>query len=271
MTLRSSGGLSQLNFEKQNKVEVAIMRLKEFEPPEGYYLAFSGGKDSVVIHDLAVRANIKFELHYHVTGIDPPELVQFIRRYYPHAIHDMPRMSLFKALGNPHGFPTRQHRWCCELLKETHGHGRIITGIRWQESPGKRGKRRLFEVCKTDTTKFYLSPIIDWTSKDIWTYLREFRLPYCYLYDFGSSGQYKGDGHFKRLGCVLCPMVTARQTRMQLAQWPKLAEAWHRAFQRFYALGWDSVKRWEDAEAMWQWWLSRKGESKVDNCQGRFV
>ena len=36
-------------FEKRDKVELAIMRLREFEPPEGYYLAFSGGKDSQCI------------------------------------------------------------------------------------------------------------------------------------------------------------------------------------------------------------------------------
>ena len=27
-------------------VEVAIKRIQAFEPPEGYFLAFSGGKDS---------------------------------------------------------------------------------------------------------------------------------------------------------------------------------------------------------------------------------
>lgn len=32
----------------QNKVRKSIERLKAFEPEEGYYLAFSGGKDSVV-------------------------------------------------------------------------------------------------------------------------------------------------------------------------------------------------------------------------------
>ncbi len=49
-------GLQQLNFEGKNKVETAISLLKEFEPSEGYYLAFSGGKDSVVVYDLAIKA-----------------------------------------------------------------------------------------------------------------------------------------------------------------------------------------------------------------------
>lgn len=30
----------------RDKVQIAIDRLKAFEPPEGYYVAFSGGKDS---------------------------------------------------------------------------------------------------------------------------------------------------------------------------------------------------------------------------------
>lgn len=34
--------------ELKSKVEKSIERLKAFEPKEGYYLAFSGGKDSVV-------------------------------------------------------------------------------------------------------------------------------------------------------------------------------------------------------------------------------
>ena len=33
----------------KDKVKIAIERLKSFEPPEGYYLAFSGGKDSTPI------------------------------------------------------------------------------------------------------------------------------------------------------------------------------------------------------------------------------
>lgn len=36
--------LTQLNFDGKNMVEIAIERLQAFVPPEGYYLAFSGGK-----------------------------------------------------------------------------------------------------------------------------------------------------------------------------------------------------------------------------------
>ena len=56
-----------------DKVQVAIDRIKTFEPPEGYYVAFSGGKDSVVILDLVKRSGVKFDAHYNITGIDAPE------------------------------------------------------------------------------------------------------------------------------------------------------------------------------------------------------
>lgn len=44
-------------------VHMAIDRLKAFEPKEGYWLAYSGGKDSIVIKRLAEMAGVKFEAH----------------------------------------------------------------------------------------------------------------------------------------------------------------------------------------------------------------
>ena len=72
--------ISQLNILGQDKVQVAIQRLRTFEPTEGYYVAFSGGKDSQAIYHLCKEAGVKFDAHYNITGIDPPELVYFIRK-----------------------------------------------------------------------------------------------------------------------------------------------------------------------------------------------
>lgn len=251
-------GLAQLNFVGLNRVEVAIARLKEFEPLEGYYLAFSGGKDSIVIYDLTIKAGIKFDAHYSQGGIDPPELVQFIRKQYLQVIFDRPEMSIWKGV-MIHGMPRRQSRWCCELIKEQHGGGRyVLTGIRWQESSRRRA-RRMVEVCRTDKTKIFVHPIIDWTTQDVWEYIKGNNLPYCSLYDEG----------FKRLGCVLCPMQTAKQTQIELQRFSKLAEAWKRACYRYWdnAVAHPSVKRWTTPEDMWQWWISRKSEPKVNDAQ----
>ena len=57
--------IHQLNMQGKDKVQVAIDRFKTFEPPEGYYLAFSGGKDSVVIKALADMAGVKYDAHFH--------------------------------------------------------------------------------------------------------------------------------------------------------------------------------------------------------------
>ena len=51
-------------FGRRDKVQVAIDRLRAFEPTEGYYLAFSGGKDSQAVYHLCREAGVKFDAHY---------------------------------------------------------------------------------------------------------------------------------------------------------------------------------------------------------------
>lgn len=104
----------QLNFDGKPKDQVAIERIRQFCPPEGYYLAFSGGKDSVVLHDLSVRAEVKYDGHYHLTGADPPELVQFIRHNYPMVEWTRPERSIWRLIVESRGLPRRQSRWSCE-------------------------------------------------------------------------------------------------------------------------------------------------------------
>ena len=76
-----------------NKVKKSIERLKAFEPPEGYYLAFSGGKDSVVCKALLEMAGCKNDATYRVTSVDPPELVRFIKEQHPDVKREVPRYS----------------------------------------------------------------------------------------------------------------------------------------------------------------------------------
>jgi len=67
-----------INEMLKNKVEIAIKAIQhysEFAGEQGYYLAFSGGKDSIVIKKLALESGVKFDSWYNNTTIDPPELV----------------------------------------------------------------------------------------------------------------------------------------------------------------------------------------------------
>ena len=180
-----------------DKVANAIRLIRDFEPSEGYYVAFSGGKDSVVILDLVKRSGVKFDAHYNITGIDPPELFYFIRDNFPEVQRHRPETTIWKLIVKKMMLPTRMVRYCCEYLKERGGAGRrVVTGVRKAESV-KRSKRKDVEECFKDKHKVYINPIIDWSDQDVWEYIKTNNLKYCHLYDEG----------FKRLGCIGCPMI----------------------------------------------------------------
>jgi len=136
--------LGQLNLAGKDRVQVAIERLKTFEPPEGYYLAFSGGKDSICIKHLADLAEVKYDAHYNVTSVDPPELVYFIRENHPDVSMDRPldkdgkQYTMWNLIVKHLMPPTRVIRYCCKYLKETSGYGRFtMTGVRRAESAAR--------------------------------------------------------------------------------------------------------------------------------------
>ena len=107
--------------EIEDKIQAAINRIKYFEPPEGYYVAFSGGKDSIVVLDLVKRSGVKYDAHYNLTTVDPPELVYFIRENYPDVIIDKPELTMWKLIIKRLGPPNRWMRYCCRDLKERGG------------------------------------------------------------------------------------------------------------------------------------------------------
>ena len=109
---------------------------------KGFYLAFSGGKDSQALYHLAKLANVSFEAHYALTTLDPPELVHFIRENYPDVIIDRPELTFSRLCIKKKALPTQKIRFCCAVLKETKGEGTVtLTGVRKQES-SRRAKRR---------------------------------------------------------------------------------------------------------------------------------
>ena len=59
----------------------AIDWIKMYEPEDGYYLAYSGGKDSDTIKILATVAGVKFEAVHNLTTVDAPETVQYVKSH----------------------------------------------------------------------------------------------------------------------------------------------------------------------------------------------
>jgi len=236
------------NLFGDSPVSLAIERLRQYEPEEGYYLAFSGGKDSVCIKQLAIDAGVAFDAHYSLTTIDPPELVRFIRAHHPDVHIERPARPFLSRLREK-GFPTRRSRWCCAEYKELHGHGRlVVTGVRAAEST-RRAKRGITEMA-SDGRKDMLNPIIDWSDSDVWDFIRERNLPYCSLYDEG----------FSRVGCLFCPNAKPIHRQMAAIRYPRYRERFRRAFVALYdnrkAAGVSSVDRWESGDAMFRWWIS---------------
>ena len=139
--------LGQLSINGLDKVETAIKRLQTYEPPEGYYLCFSGGKDSVTIKALADMAVVKYDAHYSVTSIDPPELVQFVKTFpdvelvFP-KYKDGSVVTMWNLIPKKKMPPTRIARYCCEYFKEQHGRDRFtVMGVRWAESSKRQQNR----------------------------------------------------------------------------------------------------------------------------------
>ena len=217
--------VEQTLFGVVDKVQVAINRIRQFEPPEGYYVAFSGGKDSCVVKDLVKRAGVKAEFHFN-RSMEPPEVIYYIREHHKDVITHFPKHTMWQLIEKNGMPPTRLIRFCCREMKENDETARgrfVVLGVRWDESTKRKG-RRMVETCYNDPQKRYLLPIVDWTSKDVWEYIHNNNLPYCSLYDEG----------WQRVGCVMCPMKNSEGMKADAERWPKYAEAYQRACEKAY-------------------------------------
>lgn len=259
------------------KIEIAIKLLQSWQSKAfemnvaGYWLAFSGGKDSTVIYDLAKRAGVAFHPAYSVTTIDPPELVRHIKRHYPDVEFVRQPQSMMARLGvRSLGPPTRLARWCCQEYKEQGGRGWVkVIGVRAAESPRRAATWKT--VVPNRKSGMIVCPILYWTDKDVWAYHKLRDLPYCELYDQG----------FNRLGCVGCPMAGPAKVAEEFARWPGIARNWERAVKAFWER-WHDVPRndgaarytagFANAEEFWQWWLSgARKNSAGKGCQMEFI
>lgn len=239
--------------------------------------------------ELFKRSGIPFEVHNSHTTVDAPQTVYHIRKKF----HDMElagiKCNIDKPMYNGKSVtmwslipqkkmpPWRRMRYCCSVLKETGCANRFIaTGVRWDESEGRKErkayeaitdkkenstkvsdeimlmndnseKRKLVEHCQLKA-KSAVNPIIDWKHRDIWDYIHSENIAYNPLYDCG----------YKRVGCIGCPMAGKNRWN-EFADFPTYQRAYIRAFEKMLEVmrndGTGRKPKWRTGYDVFLWWM----------------
>lgn len=263
------------------------LSLKHYGKP--LVCTYSGGKDSDVMLELFRRGGIPFEVHNSHTTADAPQTVRHIRNVFKSLKEkgikceiEMPKykgkhITMWKLIPLKLMPPTRQVRYCCQVLKETGCANRYIaTGVRWAESRQRKEReefekigatkatkekftsvmlmndndanRRMNELCM-QKNKMVVNPIIDWKDSDIWEFVNSEHIETCDLYKCG----------YDRVGCIGCPMAGKKRYK-EFADFPKYRQSYIRAFERML----DARKekgletQWKTGEDVLRWWMDNE-------------
>lgn len=177
--------------DTQKKVDCSIRLLQSAQAGyDGIFeLAYSGGKDSDVILQLAKEAGIRYRAIYKNTTIDYPGTLRHVKEMGAEII--MPKMKFFDIVAQM-GLPNRMKRFCCGILKEYRydtSLKKMITGVR--RSEGNDRAKRYTEPTQCRGTKKdpyeAIYPILDWTDDDILAFIIDRNLKLAPVY-YDSGG-----------------------------------------------------------------------------------
>ena len=255
------------------------MSLTYYEQP--LIITTSGGKDSDVCLELAKRAGIPYEVMHNHTTADAPQTVYHVRQQFQKLELEGVKCSRTspRYKGHPTSMwslivqklmpPTRVMRYCCTVLKEGGGAGRLITtGVRWAESVNRKSNRgiyektekghpeimlmndnddarRIFEDCRLKAKRI-CNPIVDWTDSDVWGYIQSEHIEINPLYSCG----------FNRVGCIGCPMA-GNKRYFEFRMFPAYERMYRRAFEKMIqARAAKNIdKSWKTADEVFRWWM----------------
>lgn len=181
-----------------------------------FHVAFSGGKDSIVLEKLVEKAlpRNSFLVIFGDTQMEFPDTYELVDRMEEHCREE--GIAFYRAASNISakdswrifGPPSRTIRWCCNVLKSSPQTQKIrevigktdyvgvdFVGVRAQESL-RRSEYEFESYGKKQKGQYAFYPILDWTSAEVWLYIYSRNLLINRAYKFGST----------RVGCLLCPM-----------------------------------------------------------------
>ena len=280
---------------ERNKIKDSIDLLKEFEPmalaldPEGYYLTYSGGKDSDTNLEICLMSGVKFSVNYNITSVDPPEVVKHIKRtrevlkgmginlymHPPDVFTTGPfkglRKNMWRLIVHKKMPPTRTKRYCCAAFKENGGRGKFcITGVRWAESVRRKKDRRALEIftSKKENRKLFNDNDDD---------RRQFE--YCStkgkrvvnpiiswedyeVWEFLKLRRtpyckYYDEG-WDRIGCIGCPIGGTKGQEEDFERFPYIKILYIKAFDdmlEYMRSEGNKIRGWKTGDDVFEWWL----------------
>ena len=195
----------------EQKISLGIEIIKEAEDRYGdkIGIAFTGGKDSTVLLDLIRRSKngkIPFKVITIDTSAEFPEIKEFMEKLKSAWNFEIVKYSNNEALRQK--YPIAKDKTdCCntlktiplkESIKDLHLKA-MFTGIRRDENEA-RANESYFSKRK-DPHHFRIHPLLHFTEKDIWDYIKFNNLPYCNLYEQG----------YRSIDCAPCTHKTSEQ------------------------------------------------------------
>jgi len=199
--------------------EILEFAIKEYSP--NLAISFSGAED-VVLVDMAAKLGGKFRVFSLDTGRLHPETYQFLdkaREHYGITVEAyFPKPEAVEKLVREKGlfsFYRDGHKECCDIRKVEPLRRALstlhawVTGQRRDQSPGTRAQVPVVQIDPTfgsngnQLVKF--NPLANWSSQQVWAYIRENEVPYNALHERG----------FVSVGCEPCtrPILPGQHER----------------------------------------------------------
>ncbi|WP_148717468.1 phosphoadenylyl-sulfate reductase [Chitinolyticbacter meiyuanensis] len=211
-----------MDLEQKLAETLAVLRRVEAEFSPAVF-ANSFGAEDMVITDLIARHQLNIEVFSLDTGRLPAEtydLMAKVRETYPAAqvVTFFPSAASVERYVNQNGInafyeSVELRKECCRIRKleplarALEGKKAWITGLRREQSPTRTDMAHQEWDDGNGLAKF--NPLLEWTEKDVWAYIKGNDVPYNKLHD----------QFYPSIGCAPCTRSVAMGEDVRAGRW----------------------------------------------------